>query len=172
MEDNSEQLHSQFMDELANDQSLAMSRIDPQRDSGDGVEDVGTPPVSGGSAAVHAFQMVKVAADTLCVRKGTVNTEIPTIGIVALDVDHTENELSIPGTGTREYWLKITRVEGGAVTAVTIEESEPDNVSATQAEILLGSVETDSGDIVTFISNLSGSQALASCGANHFFGVV
>lgn len=129
--------------------------------------------VSSSGDTIHAFQLVKVAADTLCVRQGTISSVIPTItGGAELATDYKDNELDMPGTGTREYWLKITRVEGGDVTAVTIEESEPDNVSATQAEILLGSVETDSGDIVAFSSNLSGSQALASCGANHYFGVV
>jgi hypothetical protein len=129
--------------------------------------------VSSGNLGIHAFQLVEEDITTLCVRQGTVGTIIPTItGGSELEPDYTENVLSLPGTGTREYWLKITIDSSGYITAVTIEDGEPGNVSATQAEILLGSVETDSGDIVVFNSNLSGSQALASCGANHFFGFV
>jgi len=130
-------------------------------------------PSGSGSGVVYAFQLVKVAIDTLCVRQGTIGSTIPTItGGSELEADYTENELSLPGTGTREYWLKITIDSSGNITAVTIETSEPSADSATQAKLLLGSVETNSGDIVAFNSNLSGSQALASCGANHFFGVV
>ena len=173
MEDHSEQLHAQFMQELVNDGGLPEPIIDEQRDSEDGVEDLSTEPASGGGGNIHAFQLVKVAIDTLCVRQGTIGSTIPTItGGSELEADHTENELSLPGTGTREYWLKITIDSSGDITAVTIETSEPSADSATQAKLLLGSVETDSGDIVAFNSNLSGSQALASCGANHFFGVV
>ena len=77
----------------------------------------------------------------------------------------------MPGTGTRQYWLNIT-VASGAVTAVLIDTVEPGADSETQAKLLLGSVETSSGDIIAFNSNLSGSQSFASCGTTHFFGVV
>jgi hypothetical protein len=124
-----------------------------------------------GSASAHALQLVKVGVDTLFVRQGTIGSIIPTIGGTALEADYTENELSLPGTATREYWLNIT-VADGAVTAVSIVTSEPGADSETQAKLLLGSVETDSGDIVAFNSNLSGSQSFASCGSTHFFGLV
>jgi hypothetical protein len=121
---------------------------------------------------IHAFQLVQVAIDDLCVRQGTIGSVIPTISATELAADVTENSLSLPGTGTREYWLKVTLDANGDITTVTIETTEPGADSATQAKLLLGSVETDSGDIVAFNSNLSGSQALASCGSTHYFGVV
>lgn len=123
------------------------------------------------SANVHALQLVRENATTLCVRQGTIGSIIPTIGGSELEADYTQNALSLPGTATREYWLDIT-VEDGAVTAVSIDTTEPGADSATQAKLLLGSVETDSGDIVAFNSNLSGSQSFASCGTTHFFGLV
>lgn len=125
-----------------------------------------------GGANVHAFQLVRENATTLCVRQGTVGSIIPTIGGTALEADYTQNVLSIPGTGTREYWLKVTLDSDGEITTVTIETTEPGNDSETQAKLLLGSVETDSGDVEAFNSNLSGSQALASCGTTHYFGLV
>lgn len=144
----------------------------PQRDSEDGIEtvEVRRSAVLGGS--IHAFQLVKVAINDLCVRQGTINSVIPTISGTALAVDVEDNSLSLPGTGTREYWLKVTLDANGDITTVTIEITEPSANSATQAKLLLGSVETNSGNIVAFNSNLSGSQSLASCGATHYFGVV
>lgn len=127
---------------------------------------------SGAATSVHAFQLVQVAIDDLCVRQGTVGSVIPTIIGTALAVDVEDNSLSLPGTGTREYWLKVTLDANGDITTVTIETTEPSANSATQAKLLLGSVETDSGNIVAFNSNLSGSQSLASCGSTHYFGVV
>jgi len=124
-----------------------------------------------GVASAHAFQLVKVGVDALFVRQGTIGSIIPTIGGTALEADYTENELSLPGTATREYWLNVT-VDTGEVTAVSIVTTEPGADSETQAKLLLGSVETDSGDIVAFNSNLSGSQSFASCGSTHFFGLV
>lgn len=132
------------------------------------------PATSSGANNVHAFQLVQVAIDDLCVRQGTIKNVIPTINGTELAVDHTENSLSLPGTGTREYWIKVT-LDGSTrnITAVTIENDLPDTTDPiTEAWLLLGSVETDSGDIVDFNSNLSGSQELASCGATHYFGVV
>lgn len=143
-----------------------------QRDSEDGIETIEIRPETLGGGSVHAFQLVKVAADDLCVRQGTIGSVIPTISGTALEADHTQNSLSLPGTATREYWLKVTLDTSGDITTVTIETTEPGANSATQAKLLLGSVETDSGDIVAFNSNLSGSQSLASCGATHYFGVV
>ena len=127
---------------------------------------------SGASEAPRAFQLVS-GGDALYVRQGTVGSTIPTItGGSELAAEYTDNELSIPNTGTREYWIKVTLDADSFITAVTIETSEPSADSATQAKLLLGSVETDSGDIVAFNSNLSGSQALASCGSTHYFGLV
>lgn len=123
----------------------------------------------------HALQLVSTTNDSgdsiLCVRQGTIDNIIPTISGTALEPDFKENELSTPGTGTRQYWLNIT-VEDGEATAVAIEESEPGDDSETQAKLLLGSVETNSGDVTSVNSNLSGSQSFASCGAVHFFGLI
>jgi len=144
-----------------------------QRDSEDGVETIEIKPETlGGGGSIHALQLVQVAIDDLCVRQGTIGSVIPTISGTPIEADHTQNSLSLPGTATREYWLKVTLDASGDITTVTIETTEPGADSATQAKLLLGSVETNSGDIVAFNSNLSGSQALASCGATHFFGVV
>lgn len=122
--------------------------------------------------SVHAFQLVKVAVDDLCVRQGSINSTIPTISGTELSPDFSENSLNLLGTGTLEYWLNITIDTNGDITAITIDTTEPGANSATQAKLLLGSVETDSGDIVAFNSNLSGSQSLASCGSTHYFGLV
>lgn len=132
-----------------------------------------SPPEGGASStlSIHALQLVRFAVDTLCVRQGTIGSIIPTIGGTELESDLSENVLSIPGTATREYWLNVT-VASGAVTAVSIVTAEPGADSETQAKLLLGSVETNSGDIIAFNSNLSGSQSFASCGSTHFFGVV
>ena len=143
-----------------------------QRDSEDGVETIEIRPETLGGGSIHAFQLVQVAIDDLCVRQGTIGSVIPTISGTPLEADHTQNSLNLPGTATREYWLKVTLDASGGITTVTIETTEPGANSATQAKLLLGSVETNSGDIVAFNSNLSGSQALASCGATHFFGVI
>lgn len=144
---------------------------------GQGIDSIGAggePATAdfGSVGNIHAFQLVS-GGDALYVRQGTVGSTIPTItGGSELAAEYTDNELSIPGTGTREYWIKVTLDADSFITAVTIETSEPSADSATQAKLLLGSVETDSGDIVAFNSNLSGSQALASCGSTHYFGVV
>lgn len=142
-----------------------------QRDSEDQTETVEIKRSVAPGGNIHAFQLVRADATTLCVRQGTIGSTIPTISMTELAVDYTDNVLSIPGTGTREYWIKVT-LASGSITAVTIETSEPSIDTATQAKLLLGSVETDSGDIVAFTSNLSGSQALASCGSIHYFGLV
>lgn len=129
-------------------------------------------PATPAQGNIHAFQLVS-GGDALYVRQGTVGSTIPTItGGSELAAEYTDNELSIPGTGTREYWIKVTLNASSVITAVTIETSEPSADSATQAKLLLGSVETNSGDIVAFNSNLSGSQSLASCGSTHYFGLV
>jgi hypothetical protein len=125
---------------------------------------------SGGSGGLHALQLV-AESPNLYVRQGTIGSIIPTIGGTALEADYTENDLSTPNTGTRQYWLNVT-VASGAVTAVSIVTAEPGADSATQAKLLLGSVETNSNSIIAFNSNLSGSQSFASCGSTHFFGVV
>lgn len=122
------------------------------------------------SGGLHAFQLV-AESPNLYVRQGTIGSIIPTIGGTALEADYTENDLSTPNTGTRQYWLNVT-VASGAVTAVSIVTAEPGADSATQAKLLLGSVETNSNSIIAFNSNLSGSQSFASCGSTHFFGVV
>ena len=120
----------------------------------------------------HALQLVEISIAKLCVRQGTINNVVPKIGTTPLATNVEDNSLSLSGTGTREYWLKVTLDSDGDVTDVTIENNGSFEESATQAKLLLGSVETNSGNIVAFNSNLSGSQSLASCGANHFFGVV
>jgi len=122
---------------------------------------------------IHAFQLVQSGA-LLYVRKGTINSIVPTISATALADDYLDNALALPGASTtREYWLKATLNASGTVTAVTIETTEPSADSATQSKLMLGSVTTDgSSDIDTFNSNLSGSQSLASCGATHYFGVI
>ena len=125
---------------------------------------------SSGGGSIHALQLV-AESPYLYVRQGTIGSIIPTNGGTALEADYTENGLSLPGTGTRQYWLNVT-VASGAVTAVSIVTAEPGADSETQAKLLLGSVETSSGDIIAFNSNLSGSQSFASCGSTHFFGVV
>tara|TARA_R110000782_G_scaffold270359_1_gene370502 strand:- start:788 stop:1345 length:558 start_codon:yes stop_codon:yes gene_type:complete len=123
-----------------------------------------------GQSSQFPFQLV-AESPNLYVRQGTIGSIIPTIGGTALEADYTENDLSTPNTGTRQYWLNVT-VASGAVTAVSIVTAEPGADSATQAKLLLGSVETNSNSIVAFNSNLSGSQSFASCGSTHFFGVV
>ena len=145
----------------------------PRKGNIDSSFDDFSPPEGGASSiqSVHAFQLVKFSVDTLCVRQGTIGSIIPTIGGTELEPDFSENELSIPGTATREYWLDIT-VADGEVTDVSIVTTEPGTDSETQAKLLLGSVDANSGDIVAFNSNLSGSQSFASCGTTHFFGVV
>ena len=145
----------------------------PRKGNVDSSFDDFSPPEGGASSAqsIHALQLVRFAVDTLCVRQGTIGSIIPTIGGTELESDFSENVLSIPGTATREYWLNVT-VASGVVTAVSIVTAEPGADSETQAKLLLGSVETNSGDIIAFNSNLSGSQSFASCGSTHFFGVV
>ncbi len=145
----------------------------PRKGNVDSSFDDFSPPDGGAASAqsVHAFQLVKFSVDTLCVRQGTIGSIIPTISGTELEADFEENELSIPGTGTRQYWLDIT-VEDGEVTDVSIVTTEPGDNSETQAKLLLGSVETNSGDVTSFNSNLSGSQSFASCGAVHFFGLI
>ena len=156
MEDNSEQLHSQFMDELANDQSLAMSRIDPQRDSGDGVEDVGTPPVSGGSAAVSRLQITRsppfsydgttLTDNDFFVSFGLYNGEVPT----AID-----DKITVTGTATTYVYLEITvsitNPAYAASIAIGTAATRPSNTPAADGEwpgtvyINLGQIEDDAG---------------------------
>ena len=142
---------------------------------GDPIDVASVEPSSPGTDFTHALQLVSTTNDSgdsiLCVRQGTIDSVIPTISGTELEADFKENELSTPGTGTRQYWLNIT-VEDGDVTDVAIENSEPGDDSETQAKLLLGSVVTNSGDVISFNSNLSGSQSFASCGAVHFFGLI
>lgn len=142
---------------------------------GDPIDVANVEPSTPTESLGHALQLVSTTNDSgdsiLCVRQGTIDNIIPTISGTELEADFKENELSTPGTGTRQYWLNIT-VADGDVTDVAIENSEPGDDSETQAKLLLGSVETNSGDVTSFNSNLSGSQSFASCGAVHFFGLI
>lgn len=140
-----------------------------QRDSEDGIETIIVNPPEG--TPLDALQLVQVAVDDLCVTQGTIQNIIPKIGATALAPNVQDNSLSLPGTGTRGYWLKITLLDG-SITGITIETADPGDDTATQAKLLLGSVETNSGDIVSFQSNLSGSQSMVSCGPVHYFGLI
>jgi len=126
---------------------------------------------SGSPSIPHPFELVKVAADTLCVRLGAIKRVKATINSTELNIDHTQNELSIPSSGTRDYWLDIT-LQSGDITAVAVTNSVPAANSENQARLFLGSVETNNGEISFLYSNLSGSQDHFSCGKKHFFGVL
>lgn len=127
-------------------------------------------PGGGGESAesIHSFKLIPVGLNELYVVKGTIGSIVPKINGIQLEVDYTENELSLPGTGIMEYWLNIT-VDNGSPTDAEIVNSEPSGDTATQSKLLLGTVEVDSGEIVALNSNLSGSQSFASCGSIYFF---
>lgn len=148
----------------------------PQRDSEDGIETVEIRRSGGLGGSIHAFQIVKGTDSSgdpaLFVRKGTVNGEVPTISSTPLDDDYKANELAIPGTGSRTYYLKVVLDADEIITGVTIETTDPGANTATQAKQTLGSVTTDSGAIESFSSNLSGSQNVDSCGSSHSWNVI
>lgn len=131
----------------------------------------------GGGKVSNPFQLVG-AGNKLYLRKGTVNSVVPTYDGTELDDDYTENELTLPGaSSTQAYWLKAVStgdLDDEGVTTVTVEDSEPSDDTAAQAKLLLGSVTTDGNIDVdgTPFSNLSGSQNLDSCGANHSWNVI
>ncbi len=127
------------------------------------------PGGGGGGGNVHAFQLVKEGADTLYVRKGTVNGVVPTLGGSPLSDDYLDNELSFTATGSTTFYLKAVstgELDDEGVTSVTIETSPVTDTDDTAGQTL-GSVTATGGDIDAFSSNLSGSQDVGSCGTYH-----
>lgn len=141
---------------------------------GQGIDSIGAggePLTAVGDDNIHAFQLVgNITA--LYVRKGTVNGIVPTIGGTPLNDDYTVNSLTLPGTGSSTYYLKVILDADEVITAVSIETTDPGDDTATQAKQTLGSVTTDSSNVESFSSNLTGSQNVDSCGASHSWNVV
>lgn len=129
-----------------------------------------------GDEVGHPFQLVG-AGNKLYLRKGTVNNVVPTYDGTELEDDYTENELTLPGASSyRQYWLKAVStgdLDDEGITTVTIEHSAVTNTAA-QARQYIGGVGTNSnGDVnSTLFNNLTGSQNLDSCGANHSWNVI
>lgn len=125
---------------------------------------------------IHAFQLVQnEAANELYVRKGTVDSIIPTISAVALADDYTDNELTFTGTGTTTFYLKAIStgtLDNEGVTSVSIETTSPGADTNAQAKQFLGSVTASAGVITAFSSGLTGGQSLLSCGSTHDWSVI
>lgn len=129
-----------------------------------------------GDEVGHPFQLVG-AGNKLYLRKGTVNNVVPTYDGTELEDDYTENELTLPGSSsTQQYWLKAVStgdLDNEGITTLTVEDSAPSDDTAAQARQYIGAVTTNSdGDVDGTPSNLSGSQNLDSCGANHSWNVI
>ena len=147
------------------------------RDSNDGQEDTSivAPGTGGGGANIFPFQLVASGdSQTLYVRYGTVNSNVPTISATALVADYTSNVLGFTATGTTNFYLNcVVSVTNGisSVDSVSIGTSAvSESTTATSQEI--GVVIADSGVLTTITNSIQGSQNVDSCGSLHSWNLV
>lgn len=124
-----------------------------------------------GGASTHALQIVKIDDTTVAVRRGSVDSKVVKLMGTELDVDHTQNTISVSGATT--WKLVVTVDTDGEVTSADIQTGSLGATTDTNYEVEFGSVAWESNAIKGDpTSNLRGSQSHASCGTTHWMGAM
>lgn len=137
------------------------------------------PRQRGGGSGLHPYQGLDASVTTtakVMIQYGTHNGVIPTIDGNPMEVDITQNVLTLGGSDTLVY-IQCDLDVDFAITSASIHSGTSlptsDDTTAYQTLFAVDIATDGSGNkSVTIADNVLGSQAYQYCGGSHLFGLV